>query len=114
MDRFDRTEEAVESRMSSERLQLFTKALLDACVPLPQSGECGSVQGELIRANTRLQSEYFRNAMGNYYWEWGDSDEGNPEVASTFFGALLFFLLDTLISNRNEALDAEDLAYFTR
>src|SRR4051812_28046342 len=99
------------TRMASDRLQLFTKALFDACVP--PSGECVSVQGELLRASARLQSEYFRNALYNYYWEWDESEEGNPDVAGTYFGALLFFVLDTLISNRNQALDAEDVAYFT-
>src|ERR1700722_7587024 len=104
MRRFDRTDEATdENMMGSERLRAFNKAMWAALVP--PEGECASVQGELIRASERLQGEYFRNGLGNYY-------EPAATLGETFYGGMLVFLLDTLIANRSTALDAEDVAYF--
>lgn len=44
-----------------------------------QFGQCVSVQGELVRANERLQSEYFRNGLGNYYERTSDSTGDDTE-----------------------------------
>ena len=98
MDRFDRT---------GARLDAFTKALWDALVP--SSGECVSVQGELVRANQRLRSEHFRNGMANYY----RPDEPDQGFAESYYGALLLFVIGTLLENANGALTAEGVAYFT-
>lgn len=108
MEKFDLTDEgnSGEDRMPSERLQAFTKALWEGLVP--ESGSCASVQGELIRANACLQSEYFRNGMGNYFGR-----EPNDTLADTYYGELLLFVLDTMIANRNLALSDDDIAYFT-
>ena len=107
MRRFDRDEEGGENRPPSERLQAFTKMLWDALVP--KDGECVSVQGELIRGKGRLQHEYANGAMFNYYW----SDDGDT-LPETYFGKLLFFVLDTMIANRNNSLVDQDVAYFSR
>src|SRR5664279_6233165 len=93
--RFDRTDEGSsnDNRMPGERLAAFTKAMWDALVP--GNGSCASVQGELVRANERLQSEYFRNGMGNYFGR----DEPNETLADNHYGALLLFILDTMVAN---------------
>ena len=93
--------------MPSDRLQAFTKALWDALVP--RSSECASVQGELIRANERLQSEYLRNGLANYY----APPEPGHTLADNHYGRLLLFLLDTLIENRNHPADDDDVRCFT-
>jgi hypothetical protein len=46
---------------------------------VPETGEANTVQGELVRAIGRLQSECFRNGMMN----WGDSS-GHYEVFTEF------------------------------
>ena len=109
MKTFDRIDEGdpEQNRLPSERLQAFTKALWDALVP--GEGACASVQGELIRANERLQSEYFRNGMGNYFHR----EEPDGTLADNYYGELILFVLDTMIANRNEALADDDVAYFT-
>jgi hypothetical protein len=109
MNMFDRTDEgnSGENRMPSERLQAFTKALWDALVP--DNDSCASVQGELIRANERLQAEYFRNGMGNYFGR----DEPEGTLADNYYGELLLFILDTLLAKGNRALSNDDVAYFT-
>ena len=107
MRRFERDEEASENRPQSERLVAFTKVLWDALVP--KDDECVSVQGELIRASGRLQHEYASNAMYNYYW----ADDGDA-LADTYFGKLVFFMVDTMVANRNDSLDDEDVEYFSR
>ena len=106
MKKFERADEAdaETNRPASERLQAFTKALWDGLVP--KHGACTSVQGELVRANDRLLGECLRNGMANYF----DPDE---TLAENYYGALLLFVLDTMIANRNEALSDEDVAYFT-
>jgi len=103
MKPFDRTEEATDVAGSSERLQSFTKALWEALVP--RSGECASVQGELVRANERLLTECLQNGMGNYYVE-------DEEIGQSSYGRLVLFILRTLVENRGGALDAEEVAYF--
>lgn len=109
MKNFDVADEgnSQENRPGSERLQAFTKALWDALVP--DDGSCASVQGELIGANERLQSEHFRNGMGNYFGR----AEPDETLADTFYGELVLFMLDTMIANRNQALSDDDVAYFT-
>jgi len=110
-DPFQRSDEATPAAAESERLRAFTKALWDALVP--PSGECIAVQGELVRANERLQSELFRNGLSNYYCQEGHGPGGREgTVADNHYGKLLLFLLGTLVANRNGALDAEDVAYF--
>jgi hypothetical protein len=102
MKRFERSEQGT----TCERLQAFTKALWQALVPA--SGECASVQGELVRVHGRLVSEFFREGMGNYYCK----GEGNETLAGTFYGQMVLFMLDTLSENRGQALDDDDVAYF--
>lgn len=106
MKAFDPSDEgnADENRLPSERLQAFTKALREGLVP--SHGSCASIQGELVRANDRLQGEYFRNGMGNYFHR-------TDTLAGNYYGELLLFVLDTMIANRNHALSEEDVAYFT-
>jgi hypothetical protein len=101
--RFERSEEGA----GCERLRAFTEALWDALV---KEGECASVQGELIRANSLLQTAYFRDGMGNYYCK----DNDGQTLADTFYGARVVFVLDTMVKNRNRALCDEDAAYFAR
>lgn len=103
MTPFDRAEEATDTTPSSERLRAFTKAVWDALVP--RTGECVSLQGELIRANERLLSECLRNGMCNYYVD-------DETVAQNYYGALALLILDTLIANRGGALAADEVAYF--
>jgi hypothetical protein len=113
MQRFERSDEAVttgepaECRPASDRLQTFTKVLWDVLVPA--AGECASVQGELVRARGRLESEYFQNGMANYYLR----DRPTEGLADRYYGKLLLFLLDVLIENRSHAIDAEDVAFFS-
>ncbi|AKV00430.1 hypothetical protein AKJ09_07093 [Labilithrix luteola] len=110
MQPFEREDEGAYGRIPSERLRAFTKALWNALVPA--SGACASVQGELIRANDRLQGEYYREGMGNYY-EPGTNANGGPQ--STYAcapRALLVFVLDTLVENRGGGLDDDDVAFF--
>jgi len=102
---FERSDEATHTTPASARLLAFMKALWDAFVP--DSGECLSVQGELVRVNDRLVGELLRNGFGNYYE--ADDDE---KLEDMFYGKMLLFLLDTLVANRGEALDVEDVAYF--
>ena len=108
MERFDLSDEgnSDEDRSPSERLEAFTEALWDALVP--REGSCASVQGELIRANARLQGEYFRNGMCNYFGR----DRPDGTLADNHYGELLLFMLDTMIANRNRALSDDDVAYF--
>jgi predicted DNA-binding WGR domain protein len=101
---FDPADEATQTAAANERLLAFTQALRDALVP--RNGECLSLQGELVRANDRLGSEYFRNGMGNYY-----EDGVRPE--DNYYGKLLLFMLGTLTENRGNALSNEDVAYFS-
>ena len=109
MKKFDSSDEGSsdENRPGSERLQAFTKALWDALVPA--EGSCASVQGELIRAHERLQSESFRNGMGNYFHR----EHPDGTLADNYYGELVLFVLDTMISNRNHALSDDDVAYFS-
>jgi hypothetical protein len=109
MNKFDLADQgnAEENRLPSERLQAFTKALWDALVP--ESGACASVQGELVRARDRLEGEYYRNGMGNYFRR----DEPDRTLIDNYYGGLLVFLLDTMIANRGGALSEDDVAYFT-
>jgi hypothetical protein len=97
MKPFDRTAEA------TQELAAFTKKLWDALVP--SSGACVSVQGELVRVNERLWAEAMQEGMGNYY----ESDDGRAR-----YGAMIVFLLDTLVANRAGALEGEDVDYFAR
>jgi hypothetical protein len=89
------------------RLHAFTRTLSDALVP--DSGSCVSVQGELIRANDRLQGEYFRNGLTNYFGR----DEPDGTLAGNYYGELLLFVLETMIANRNQPLANDDVAYFS-
>lgn len=115
MRRFERSDEGTAfygtapPKMRSERLQAFHKALWDALVPA--SGESTSVQGELIRAVERLHSDSLCEGMGNYYEGMGDRGD-SAKVEDTYLGQLMVFMLDTLIENRNQGLDTEDVAYF--
>ena len=104
---FDRSDEATMERPPSDRLQAFTKTLWDALVP--RSGECASVQGELIRVSERLQSEYLCNGLANYY----APPEPGRTLADNNYGRMLLFMLDTLIENRNHPADADDVGWFT-
>jgi hypothetical protein len=110
MERFDETDDgdAEGHRVPSERLRAFTKALWDALVP--KQGPCASVQGELIRANERLQAEHYRNGMANYFAPREEHTSG--ALADNYYGELVLFLLDTMVANRNQALTEEDVAYF--
>jgi hypothetical protein len=98
MDRFDRND---------ERLAAFTRALWDALVP--PSGECVSVQGELVRANGRLQNEHFRNGMCNYY----SPDAPGHGLADGYYPKLLVFIAKTIAANPNDANDDETVGWFT-
>jgi hypothetical protein len=108
MKPFDLTDEANpdDDRPASERLEFFTKALWSTLVP--PNGACVSVQGELIRASERLQSEYFRNGMANYF----RAEAPGAALTTNYYGGLLVFLLDTLLANRSAALSAADVGYF--
>jgi hypothetical protein len=86
------------------RLQDFTQALLGALVP--HSGSCSSVQGELVRAHAILVEELARSRMGNYY-----PNHVSQQLGATLYSALLVLVLDTLIANRNDGLNPEDVAY---
>lgn len=98
MDRFD---------TNDERLVAFIESLWKALVP--ETGECISVQGELVRACGRLQNEHFRNGLCNYY----APDEPDQDLAGSYYGGLLLFMTGMLIENRNGPLDAAEVAYFT-
>src|SRR6188508_1244741 len=97
MDRFDRTD---------DRLTEFTQALWNALVP--QDGECISVQGELVRAILRLESEHYRNGMMNYY----APDTPAHGLADGYYPKLLLFVTETLAANRNGANADASVAYF--
>jgi hypothetical protein len=97
VDRFDRND---------DRLGAFTRTLWNALVP--PSGECVSVQGEMVRAYGRLASEHYRNGMGNYYVP----DEDDHGFADGHYPQLLVFVLTKLVENENAAHDALTLAYF--
>lgn len=105
---FDKSEEGDTdaSRMPSDRLQAFTDVLWSALVPA--NGACRSVQGELVRANGRLQREHYCNGMCNYFYRDAPSDT----LRDTHYGEMALFLLDTLIGNRGGALSPDDVAYF--
>lgn len=108
MKKFDRFDESDSQKnpAASERLREFTKAMWNSLVP--SSGPCASLQGELVRANERLQSEYLRNGMGNYFVR----DEPQESLADNHYGQLVLLVLDTMIANRNQALVEDDVAYF--
>lgn len=108
METFDRHEEAdiPSKRMASERLIAFLEAIWDTLVP--ESGTCVSMQGELVRAKARLDNEHFRNGMCNFY----DCDQTGTPIGETHYGGMLLFILDTMIENKNDALDEDDVAYF--
>jgi hypothetical protein len=97
VDRFDRND---------ERLEAFTRKVWDALVP--PSGECVSVQGEMVRAHSRLTSEHYRNGMGNYY----TPDHDDHGFADGHYPRLLVFVLEKLIANANAANDALTVDYF--
>jgi hypothetical protein len=103
MQRFERADEATDDKPASDRLEAFTQAIYTALVP--ESGACVSMQGELVRAIERICSEALRNGMMNYY-------EASEPLADNYYGALVLFVLATMIENRGSALDAEDVAYF--
>lgn len=75
---------------------------------VPESGECRSLQGELVRADGRLNSEHYRNGFGNYY----AGHEETEGFEGAFYPRMLVFILTTLIANANEANDAAAIAYF--
>jgi hypothetical protein len=100
---FEQSERPTSSFLGNARLLAFAQAIRDALIPA--SGPCVSMQGELVRANGRLMSELLRNGMCNYY------DDGEA-LATNYYGALMIFLLGTLIENRNRALSDEEVAYF--
>lgn len=64
-------------RLDNENRELWKKLV-------PAEGVANSVQGELVRAIGRLQSENFRNGMMN----WGDGS-GHYEVFTDFVHATL-------------------------
>ena len=97
MKPFDRSAEG------TPELAAFTKRLWDALVP--NSGACVSVQGELVRVTERLGTEAITQAMWTYY----ETADGRSR-----YGAMIVFLLDTLVANRTGALDEEDVGYFAR
>jgi hypothetical protein len=97
VDRFDRND---------ERLEAFTRKVWDALVP--PSGECASVQGEMVRAHGRLTSEHYRNGMGNYY----TPDEESHGFADGHYPGLLVYVLTKLIENANAANDALTVDWF--
>jgi hypothetical protein len=100
MKPFERSAEA------TEELAAFTKKVWDALVP--RTGECTSVQGELVRATERLFAEAFNEGMGNYY----DGVESSADLARSYYGAMVIFVLDTLVASRGRALDDDDVEYF--
>jgi hypothetical protein len=106
MDPFGRSEQYQEGCKASDRLLAFHKAMWDGLVP--KSGECASVQGELVRVIERLMSELLREGMGNYY----TPDDDGDGFADGFYPKMAAFLLDTLAANRGGALDADDVAAF--
>ncbi len=89
------------------RLDAFIDSLYRDLVP--GSGESATIQGELIRAHARLTTECYREGMGNYY---DDELDPNDTFADSPYGQLAVFLLDTLIANRGEPLEADDVAAF--
>jgi hypothetical protein len=103
MKPFDLSEQSTDTSLGSERLQAFLKAMYEAFVP--SSGECISLQGELVRASDRLWSECLRNGMCNYY-------VGDESVAQNYYGDLVLLIIGTLTENKNIALSADDLSFF--
>ena len=97
MQRFDRND---------ARLGVFVKALWDALVP--ESGECFTLQAEMVRAYGRLQSEHFQNGLCNYYM----ADEPHHGFADGHYPGLLVFLLEKLVANANAASDGLTVDYF--
>ena len=102
MRRFERVD---ANPVEQQRLEEYTDTLYRVLVP--GSGDSASVQDELIRARSRLESDYYREGMGNYY-----EHDASENLAETYYGGLVVFMLDTLIENRNQALDDQDVAYF--
>jgi len=101
---FDPSEQATGTELSSPRLQSYHQVLWTALVP--RSGECASIQGEMIRAVERLRAELLRNGMGNYY------DRG--PLDSNHYGKLLTLVLDTLARSEGSALSTDDVGYFAK
>ena len=62
---FEIADEATDTKGTSERLQKFLKAVWKALVPTKE--DCLSVQGKMVRGNSRLLAECLRNGMCNYY-----------------------------------------------
>lgn len=91
---------------NDERLTAYVGALWNALVP--SSGECASVQGELVRVQGRLSNEHYRNGTGNYYTPYED----HHGFADGVYPQMLVFLCTTLVANANDANDAATVAYF--
>jgi len=104
--RFDRTDEGIGLQTSSERLRAFYEALWKALVP--RSRDPVSIQGELVRVVTWLRGDFLKEGMDNYY-----GDESDERLEDMPLGPTVIVMLDTLVENRNRALDDEDVAYFT-
>lgn len=100
---FDREDEGAFDRAPSPRLVEYLTGLAAALIP--DSGESTTVQGELLRANLRLASEFLNNGGANYYVE-------EETLETNYYGALVTFMLDTLIDNRGGGLGVDDVAYF--
>jgi hypothetical protein len=96
VQRFDRND---------DRLRDFLGAIWKTLVP--STGECASLQGELVRADARLSDESYRNGLGNYY----HPDQETDGFAEGFYPKMLVFLLETLAANANDANDADTVAY---
>jgi hypothetical protein len=105
MRRFDRTDQGIGLQMGSERLRAFYEALWKAVVP--SSREPVSLQGELLRVVTWLRGDFLKEGMENYY-----GDDRHERFEDMPVGPMVIVMLDTLIENRNRALDDEDVAYF--
>ena len=102
MDRFEECDEG------GERLQAFNKSIWDRLVP--RSGPCRSLQGELVRASLRLQSEYYRNGLGNYYVR----EKPEEGLADNPYGGGVLLVIDTLVANRGGSLHERDVTYLTK
>ena len=95
MERFTLADEQPEGRLAD-----FVKRVWEGLVP--SSGECVSVQGELIRVPGRLLGELFRNGFSNYY----DSDRPRTE---SHYGGWLEFALGVVLENQGDANTDADL-----
>lgn len=98
---FSRDDEASDGRPTGPRLESFLDAVWKALVP--KQGECRSVQGQLVLAIQHLQAVFLRDGPEPYY---------DTEGSANRLVAMLRHVLDTLVANRGEALDPEDVAFF--